>query len=274
MTPSQWTWSGGPFFPQPQGHALCFQLRHCGCMHSLLSPLATPRRPGWPQIWGTAIIYYYIRLIIYPVVQWFFIRDMQPVSFDCVGCHHIYIYIYIFMITIHPFWSNSLSLRLYAKPKFGSYTPQDLYQARALLQDQAHLIVRCVLRTNDKRSLVQVTISISAPQYLLDVQSLPSLPSGIPISSDVQFWYQWQKITRFNVQPSHLIFLYEWYPQPQLCWAAKNQKGPHPETRWNLCFGEHIICISFAFHYKSPCAEFDSRQILFAHLRKMVSLLP
>ena len=105
MTPSQRTWSGGPLFPQPQGRSLCFQSRHCGCMHSLLSPLATPRQPGWPQIWGTAIIYYYIRLIIYPVVQWFFIRDMQPVSFDCVGCHHIYIY--IFMITINLFWSHS-----------------------------------------------------------------------------------------------------------------------------------------------------------------------
>ena len=52
-----------------------------------------------------------------------------------------------------------------------------------------------------------------------------------------------------------------------------SQKGPHPE-RCNLCFGEHIICISYASHYQSPCAEFDSRQLLFARLRKMVSPLP
>jgi len=209
MTPSQRSWSGGPLFPQPQGHALCFQSHHCGHMHSLLSPLATTRRPGWPQIWGTAIIFYYIRLIIYPVVQWFFIWDMQPVSFDCVGCHHIYIY--IFMITINPFWSNSL--RLYAKPKFGSYTPQDLYikpelYCLCMFQDQAHLIVRCAIRTNDKRSLVPVAISIPAPQYLLDVQSLPSLPSGIPISSDVQFRYQWQKVTWF-MSSHHTPFFYK-----------------------------------------------------------------
>ena len=187
--------------------------------------------------------------------------------------------------TSTSFWSQSIHSDLILEESLPSpslaHTLFKIYKSSPSFTASAFFKIKLIWLSDlrfvpyDKRSLmVPVAISISAPQYLLDVQSLPSLPSGIPISSDVQFWYQWQKITRFNVQPSHLIFLYEWYPQPQLCWAAKNQKGPHPETRWNLCFGEHIICISFAFHYKSPCAEFDSRQILFARLRKMVSLLP
>jgi hypothetical protein len=57
--------------------------------------------------------------------------------------------------------------------------------------------------------MVPVAISILAPQYLLDVQSLPSSPFGIPISSDVQFQYQWQKVTRFNSSHHTPFFSFE-----------------------------------------------------------------
>ena len=141
----------------------------------------------------------------------------------------------------------------------------------------------------DTRSLmVPVAISISAPQYLLDVQSLPSLPSGVPISSDVQLRYQWQKVTRFNVQPSHPIFFFflEWYPQ--LCWAAKRDLIQRGET----CALESIALESKSFAQLSHACwyaamrvgtqfstflhvqDLDSRQLLFARLRKIGFQLP
>ena len=70
---------------------------------------------------GTVIITYYIRLILYPAVQWssftYSRHAMQHVSFDCVGYQHIY----IFRIAINLIiWSHFPVL--YVKPKFGSYS--------------------------------------------------------------------------------------------------------------------------------------------------------
>ena len=116
----------------------------------------------------------------------------------------------------------------------------------------------------DKRSLVvPVAISISAPQYLLDVQSLPSLPFGIPISSDVQFQYQWQKVTRFNSSHHTPFFSFENNTHQPKGTSSKEVKIRALESK--------IICSFLQFF---PPADLDSRQLLFARLRKIGIPLP
>ena len=198
---------------------------------------------------------------------------MQPVSFDCIGYHHIYIY--IFMITINPFWSNSLRLSMpspsLAHTHFKIYISSPSFTASAFFKIKLVWLSDVRFIPYDKRSLVPVAISISAPQYLLDVESWLSLPFGILIWCAVSIPMTKGHMVQCPANTPHFFLFLRMIPTPTTLFGS--QKGPHPE-RWNLCFGEHIICISHAFHYQSPRAEFDSRQLLFAHLRKMVSQLP
>jgi hypothetical protein len=138
----------------------------------------------------------------------------------------------------------------------------------------------CVSGPYDKMLLVPVAISISAPQYLLDVQSLPHLPFGAPIclSAPRLLASPFYLMCSFNTNDkrshgsmsSHhtqcYLFFYEQSPQK----IFSSKKGPHPKRR-HLCFGEHISSWSNdnpSCSYVPGC-DLILINILFDHLRRM-----
>ena len=121
--------------------------------------------------------------------------------------------------TSTSFWSQSIHSDLILEGSMPSpslaHTLFKIYKSSPSFTASAFFKIKPVWLSDvcfvpyDKSSLVPVVISTSAPLYLLDVQSLPSLPSGIPISSDMQLRYQWQKVTWFNSSHHTPFFSFE-----------------------------------------------------------------
>ncbi len=257
------------------------------CAHSLLMKaahiiffsiygLATPKRPGWPPDMGHC----------HPLL----LHTVDHLSHCAVILHsrHATCFLWLYWISSHLHLhlhdhNQSILIEftkaLYAKLKFGSYILQDLYikpelYCLCIFQDQARLIVRCVLRILWQK-VIGASCYILAPQYLLislmwNPCYLYLLASQFHLMCSFNTNDKRSHGSMFSHHTPFFLFL-RMIPTPTTLLGS--QKGPHLE-RWNLCFGEHIICISHTFHNQSPRAEFDSCQLLFARLRKMVSQLP
>jgi hypothetical protein len=170
------------------------------------------------------------------------------------------------MITINPFWSCSLdsmpSPNL-AHTHFTIYISSPSFSVAAFSKIKPVWLSDVRFIPYDKRSLVPVAINIITPISL-----------WCAILAIFAFWHPhfiWCAVSipmtkghTVQFQPSHPIFFL-------LRIIPISQKGPHPK-RWKFVLSR---AKSFALSSSSPhVQDLDSRQLLFARLRKIGIPLP
>ena len=175
------------------------------------------------------------------------------------------------MITINPFWSHSL--RLYAKPKFGSCTLQDLYQAQAFLplHFSRSSLSDCQMCTSNhmtKGHWCQLLYLCRHPNI-----SLMCNPCHLCLLASPHY-LMWSFDTNdkrshgsMSAISPHFSFFLRMIPTTLL----GSQKGPHPK-RWKFVLwrANHSLSSPLLPHVQN----LDSRQLLIVRLRKICIPLP